>query len=747
MADFTYDDTTGEWAYTGDPGYAEDPADWVFTDYAAADTALAWDPATKSWYWPQAGLGYEAPAVTEADAPGILNTLKKNFGDAAVNAFKPYIYDPATGKINFAGLGTAAAALYGAMGGNKVQTGGYSKPVPKSTAVREQVPYAPDPNRVPGSAGRRYFSDTTFVPKDGDVPAAQAAAQTQAQGLAALPRPTQPAQAPVPETPITWNKPQQPAMADGGKVPEFNGHLESGGFVMNGASVRGAGNGDREQGLQALHQSLGAQAIRGPGTETSDSIPTTIDGQQPAAVANGEAYVPRNKVAQVGGGNVERGADKLMKMMDRLREQAPKKQSEDGVRRFADGGVTTATGFGSSSTNTLSPWAGDYVTGALGQGAAMAAQPYQAYTGPLTAGASPLQQQAFAGISGLAQAGYNPTEFGNQYQDVAAYTPQSYTPGFSYNAPTSGTQFTNQFKAPTDYAATTFGSQDMATADVQRYMNPYLQTSLDPQLKEAQRQAQMQRLQDASRLTKAGAYGGSRQAIMESEGARNLLDIQGQITGRGYDTAYKQAQEQFNTDQARRLQAQQATEASRQFGATQGMNAAQLAAQYGLSAQQAQEAARQFNAGQGLSAAQMQAQFGLDAQKASDLSRQFAQTSAQNQASNRAQYGLAGLQAQEASRQYAAKFGLDSLNQLANMGQQQRGITAEGIAADKAQFEEERDWGYKMPQYQLGLLSGIPIGGTTTQPNTTGLASLQQDIGGLLGLYKLLQGATPKTAA
>ena len=679
------------------------------------------------------------------DASASAANIISRLGSGAWNTLKN-TFTKADGSLNWAALGTAAAGLYGAIGGNKVQTSGYSKPVPQMTAVRQAVPYTPDPNRVPGSAGRRYFSDTTFVPQGGDVAAARAAAQEQARKLEEeLQRATRPTDVPVPATPVTWNKPAT-QMAEGGKVPEFQGHLESGGFVMNGASVRGAGNGDREQGLKALHQSLGAQAIRGPGTETSDSIPTTIDGQQPAAVANGEAYVPRDKVAQVGGGNVERGADKLMKMMDRLREQAPKKQSDDGVRRFADGGATTATGFGSSSMNTLSPWAGDYVTGALGQGAAMAAQPYQAYTGPLTAGASPLQQQAFAGISGLAQAGYNPTQFGNQYQDVAAYTPQSYTPGFSYNAPTSGTQFTNQFKAPTDYAATTFGSQDMTTADVQRYMNPYLQTSLDPQLKEAQRQAQMQRLQDAARLTKAGAYGGSRQAIMESEGNRNLLDIQGQITGRGYDTAYKQAQEQFNTDQARRLQAQQATEASRQFGATQGMNAAQLAAQYGLSAQQAQEAARQFNAGQQLDAAKLQAQFGLDAQKAADLSRQFAQTSAQNQASNRAQYGLAGLQAQEASRQYAAKFGLDSLNQLANMGQQQRGITAEGIAADKAQFEEERDWGYKMPQYQLGLLSGIPIGGTTTQPNTTGLASLQQDIGGLLGLYQLLQGATPKTA-
>lgn len=584
--------------------------------WQGADTSsLVYDPDSQAWVWPEAGKDYWQTTYTDDQKDSALNNFVKQFGTGAVNAFKKYIFDSDTGKVNMAGLGTLAAGLYGAMGGNKVQTSGYSKPVPVSTAVREAVPYQPDPNREPGSAGRRYFSDTTFVPASGDVAAARAAAQTQAQGLAALPQQAaQPAQAPIPTTPVTWNKPAT-QMAAGGQVPEFQGHLESGGFVMNGASVRGAGNGNREQGLRALHQSLGAQAIRGPGTETSDSIPTSIDGQQPAAVANGEAYVPRDKVAQMGGGNVERGADKLMKMMDRLREQAPKRGAAGGapdaggVRRFAEGGATT--GYGSSSVNTLSPWAGDYVTGALSQGAAMAASPYQAYTGPLTAGASPLQQQAFSGISGLTQAGYTP----------------------------------EQYKA-----------QGFGTQQAQQYMNPYLSASLQPTLDEMKRQADIQRLGDAARLSKAGAFGGSRQAIMESEGNRNLLDAQRRAIAEGYSTAYDKGVGQFNTEQNRALEAQKMGEASRQYG---------------------------------------------------------------------------------------AEFGLKSLGELSSMGQQQRGITSEGIAADRAQFEEERDWGYKMPQYQLGLLSGIPIGGTTSQPNTTGLTSIGNDINSLLALYKSLQGEAP----
>lgn len=551
--------------------------------------------------------------VTPNTGSSVVDSLLKSGG----NALKKYLYNPDTKEVNWAGLGTLAAGLYGTLGGgNKVETGGYSKPVPKMTAVREAVPYAPDPNRVPGSAGRRYFSDTTYVPAGGDVPAAQAAAQTQAQGLAALPRPATPERPPVPTTPITWNKPT--AMAQGGKVPEFTGHLESGGFVMNGAAVRGAGGGDREQGLQALHQTLGARAIRGPGTETSDSIPTSIDGKQPAAVANGEAYVPRQQVEQIGGGDAERGAQKLMTMMNQLRNKAPAighkggPTGSDGVRRFADG--AQVTGYGSSTTNTLSPWVGDYVTNALGQGAAAAAQPYQAYQGPLTAGTSPLQQQAFSGISGLAQAGFTPEQYGTQG----------------------------------------FGAEQ-----AQQYMNPYLSAALQPSLQEMNRQAQIKRMEDAARLTKAGAFGGSRQAIMESEGNRNLLDAQRRAITEGYASAYDKGMGQFNTEQQRAMEAQKAS---------------------------------------------------------------------------------------EASRQYASKFGLESLGQLANMGAVQRDITGQGIAADKAQFEEERDWGYKMPQYQLGLLQGLPIGGSTATPNTTGVQNLAGSANQLIGLYQLLSGITPTTA-
>ena len=191
--------------------------------------------------------------------------------------------------------------------------------------------------------------------------------------------------------------------------------------------------------------------------------------------------------------------------------------------------VGTQTGIESS----LSNWAGPYVTEILGRGMAVASQPYEAYTGQLTAGPSQLQQQAFQGLAGLAV----PTE------QMGAFTPQSFT--------TEGVS--------------------------QSYMNPYIQQALQPQLDELRRQTNLARIEQAGRLSRAGAYGGGRQTVMESELDRAYLDKAAQVTGKGYMDAYTQAAQQFNAEQARQQSAQelanlfglQVLQRQSDFGATQ----------------------------------------------------------------------------------------------------------------------------------------------------------------------------------
>jgi hypothetical protein len=272
------------------------------------------------------------------------------------------------------------------------------------------------------------------------------------------------------------------------------------------------------------------------------------------------------------------------------------------IKRFQAGGAAEdpIVGKQTGSESSLSNWAGDYVTDMLGKGQALANQPYQAYTGPLSAGQSTAQQAAFQGVGNLSV----PTG----QMGAAGFQPQKFT-----------------------------------AQAAQDYMNPYLQSALNPQIEEARRQAQITRLGDANRLTQAGAYGGSRQAIMESELNRSLGQNLANITGQGYQTAYDKAMQQFNTEQSAAQQAQNLTN----------------------------------------------------------------------------QYGLQALQNQ------------------ANLGAQERAIQAEGIAADIAQFEEERDFPYKQTQYQQSLLQGLPLAAQSySYAKPSQLSELLGGSGGLMGLLQ-----------
>jgi hypothetical protein len=80
-------------------------------------------------------------------------------------------------------------------------------------------------------------------------------------------------------------------------------------------------------------------------------------------------------------------------------------------------------------------------------------------------------------------------------------------------------------------------------------MNPYLSAVLTPQLDELRRQSQITQMGTAGKLAQAGAFGGSRQAIMDAETQRNLLQEQNKAIGTGYANAYDRAMGQFNVEQ------------------------------------------------------------------------------------------------------------------------------------------------------------------------------------------------------
>jgi hypothetical protein len=77
-----------------------------------------------------------------------------------------------------------------------------------------------------------------------------------------------------------------------------------------------------------MHSSLGGYAaggnprlLKGPGDGMSDNIPATINGRQPARLADGEFVVPADVVSHLGNGSTDAGAKKLHEMMTKLRRE------------------------------------------------------------------------------------------------------------------------------------------------------------------------------------------------------------------------------------------------------------------------------------------------------------------------------------------------------------------------------------------------------------------------------------------
>jgi hypothetical protein len=360
-----------------------------------------------------------------------------------------------------------------------------------------------------------------------------------------------------------------------------------------------------------------------------------------------------------------------------------------------------------SGTNQgLSEFAGPYVGEMLGKAQALADTPYQAYGGPLTAGASGLQDQVFREYSQInADLPTAVNTFGGGitagrtfgFGDAAG---QGYSPGFTAgSADLSGMQ------------AGSFTGQA-----AQQYMNPYLQAALEPQLREASRQAEMQRIADAGRLSRAGAFGGSRQAIMEAEGGRNLGQQLADITGRGYSDAFTQAQQQFNTEQDMRQRI--AEVGLDQFNKEQA----------GL---RADEAARrgQFNIeGDRLSQFDERRRTQFNEEQRREIERQEREREQFNEQERRR------IAAEEADRRY----GLSALRDMRGAGQEQRGIEQEGITADYLQYQQEQQYPYEQLQFMQSMLQGLPITATSRQFVEPG--GFQDLSGGLGGLLALLRG-------
>ena len=583
------------------------------SDYFNDFSSISWDPYANTWY-DFGGSDYASGSTFSFPSGSgnleedytVLDTglLRNTAGDTG--AFKNGTWTPYTGGDTTAFLqgaqnpnlfqgvgrylgklfkgegsaadyGTAVAGLMGLyeqmnkdrspkMWEGKVTKTPYVAPAvtPQYEAAVQQRPYG---ERV---MGMDPFSYTGAVPTAAPAPTKSIFA----------PKPLAPVEDPIvskdPPTPVTTAPATQQAASDVTKllpVPERYTAAAQGGLM---GLAKGGSTGD-------------PRYLRGETDGMEDKIPSNIDGVKPAKLSHGEFVIPADVVSHLGNGNSDAGAKQLYKMMDRVRQARtgtkkqgkqinPEKFTPGGIAGYAGGGAVAfqtggtavnATGSGGSLTGGLSPWVGDYIAGTdgfLSKAWGLGDKAYEAYKGPLTAGLSGLQNQAIADYGNLQVPGAMGEATKTAGNVASKFGDMSYKP-----------------------VGETFGA-----SQAQAYMNPYLQAALDPQLKELTRQSDIARMGDAARLSQAGAFGGSRQAIMESEGRRNLLDKQAGVLGQGYATAYDKAMQQFNEDQKRKI-------GEAQYGSDFGMKA--LEGQLGAAKTQSGLAQSEFNTGlEGLSA-------------------------------------------------------------------------------------------------------------------------------------------------
>lgn len=309
------------------------------------------------------------------------------------------------------------------------------------------------------------------------------------------------------------------------------------------------------------------------------------------------------------------------------------------------GGTSTQT-----SVSELPEWARPAAQETLAKGQALTAQPYQTYEGNRIAGFSPLQQQAQQQAAGM-----RPAEQLGTATSLAQAAGTGALGAGGYN--------------PSQFYGGTFGGRQAA-----QYMNPYLEQALAPQIAEAQRQSAIAGVQQAGQATQSGAFGGSRFGLMEAERQRNLGQSISNIVGQGYNAAFTQAQNQFNQDMQRRMQAQQAAEQSRQFGANLGL--------------------------QGL-------QTGLQA---------------------------AGTLGNLGQTQYGQEMGI---NQLVNQyGGQQQALRQQGLTQEYQDFLNQQNYPYKQLGFMSDLIRGLPLGQQTTAQMYQAPGSMLGQLGGIgMGLY------------
>ena len=287
-----------------------------------------------------------------------------------------------------------------------------------------------------------------------------------------------------------------------------------------------------------------------------------------------------------------------------------------------------------------------------------------------------------------------------------------------------------------------YAAQATNPAAYQQYMNPYTQNVTDIQIEGLQRQADIARTQRGAQAARAGAFGGSRQAIENAEANRALQSQMDNVRAQGLQQAYQDAQRNLQYGSNLGLQGLQ--------GAQQGLGTALQGGQLGLSgigtALQGLQGGMQ-GSGLGIQGAQAGLQ-GVDRQLAGTAQgMQGAQVGLQGVSGAQAGYGLAnqaaGTLGTLGQQQLAAQRDILGLqNQIGGQQQSQEQQMINQAIQNFAQAQEN-----PMQRYnQINALArGYAVPGSTTSQYQASPSLLSQ-VGGAgiagLGLYNAMNPGT-----
>lgn len=242
-------------------------------------------------------------------------------------------------------------------------------------------------------------------------------------------------------------------------------------------------------------------------------------------------------------------------------------------------GITGALGLGGSTNSAGGPSGGllqsafgtpnqvysknpDWVNQATqtnyNNAAAAANQPYQAYGGQQVAGLT--NNQLNASQDALNKVGsYAPT-----YGTVTNYLNQSAAPNTA--------QYT-----PGSVGYSNVGTQTWDNNAAQQYMDPYLQSALQPQINNINQDYALRQNANNAAAAGAGSFGGDRAAVNSALLTKQQQDEINGVTAQGYNQAYNTGLGAFQTANSQGLQAQQANQNAGintgEFNQTNNLNA------------------------------------------------------------------------------------------------------------------------------------------------------------------------------